>query len=104
VISVGSFARNILMIGGIAVAAANVAPAHAQALGDADCPGGYYFYPAYGVCVPYGYAYVPDDYPPPIYAPQPYGPTYLFLGEGRDHDRDRRSGQHRRHDDDQHRR
>ena len=91
------------MIGGIAVAFANVAPAHAQALGDADCPGGYYFYPAYGVCVPYGYAYVPD-YPPPIYAPQPYGPTYLFLDERRDHDRGRRADQRRRHDDDQHRR
>jgi hypothetical protein len=100
----GSFARNILMICAIAVACATAAPARAQALGDADCPGGYYFYPAYGVCVPYGYAYVPDDYPPPFYGPQLYGPTYLFLSERRDHDRDRRSDKHRRHDDDQHRR
>jgi hypothetical protein len=98
-----SFVRNILLIGGIAALSATAAPASAQALGDADCPGGYYYYPAYRICVPYGYTYVPDYYADG-YAPPIYGPTYFFLRERRDHDRDRGHDQRRRHDDDHHRR
>jgi hypothetical protein len=97
-----SLIGSILLFGGLAVAQ----PAIAQALGDANCPGGYYFDPAHRVCVPYGYVYTPQDYSydPGYgygYAPPYYGQYYFFANRrdhdhDRDHDRDRRE----RHDRD----
>jgi hypothetical protein len=88
--------RRLLLCGVAGFWAAWAVPASAQALGDADCPGGYYFHPAYSQCVPYGSEYLPPDYAyaPPVYM-APYGPNYLFLGGPIDHDRDRRDA-HRR--------
>ena len=91
-----SLIRNIL--GGIGFGLALACPADAQALGDANCPGGYYFDPGYRVCVPMGYVYAPEDYgydPGYGYAPPYYGQYYVFIDRRhRDHDRDRH-----RHDD-----
>ena len=78
--------------------AAWAVPASAQALGDADCPGGYYFHPAYSQCIPYGSEYLPPDYAyaPPVYV-TPYGPNYFFSGPI-DRDRDRRDAYRRMFD------
>ena len=80
--------RSILVTGVAAFVAAHALSASAQALGDADCPGGYYFHPDYAVCVPLGTAYLPPDYgySPPIYAPL-YGQPYVFLSEPPHRDR-----------------
>ena len=98
-VSARFFLRRVLLVAGLAVGSVHAMPALAQALGDADCPGGYYFDPAYRVCVPYGYAYVPD-YDAYTYAPPFYGPTYLFLSRPHDHDTGHRRGERRRRDDD----
>jgi hypothetical protein len=80
--------RSVLLCGVAGFWAAWVVSASAQALGDADCPGGYYFHPAYSLCIPYGYEYLPPDYAyaPPVYV-TPYGPNYLFLSGPIDRDR-----------------
>jgi len=90
VVSPGKFVlRSILVSGVAAFFAAHTPSASAQALGDADCPGGYYFHPAYSLCIPYGYTYLPPDYgySPPIYLTPFYGQPYVFLSEPRHRDR-----------------
>src|SRR5690349_11767341 len=47
--------RRVLLLAGIGVGLMVAQPVSAQALGDADCPGGYYYAPGYNVCFPYGY-------------------------------------------------
>ncbi|HEV8025855.1 MAG TPA: hypothetical protein VGP50_00420 [Stellaceae bacterium] len=90
--------RNILGLAGIGLALA-AQPAPAQILGDADCPGGYSYNRAYGICVPYGSTYVPNyydygnPYPPPFYGYGPYvvvTPPDRRRNPDRDRDRDRR--------------
>lgn len=78
-------AGSILLLGGFGLA---LASASAQALGDADCPGGYYFDPASRVCVPIGYTYAPEYDPNYVYAP-PFYDQFYFLGDPREHRRDR---------------
>ena len=77
--------RSILVSGVAAYFAAQASSASAQALGDADCPGGYYFHPAYSLCIPYGSAYLPPDYnySPPIDVTPFYGQPYVFFSEPR---------------------
>ena len=86
---------------GILFGLMTAAPAPAQILGDADCPGGYSYNRAYGICVPYGSTYVPNyydyanPYPPPFWAYGPYVVVTPGLRRGghqrkRDRDRDRR--------------
>jgi hypothetical protein len=73
--------RARVLIGGALLLGAISGPAVAQILGDADCPGGYYYYPGYGICVPYGSVYVPNagDAPPPLVGPSYVGPSYLVI-------------------------
>jgi hypothetical protein len=83
VVSPRKFLLKSMLVSGVAAFfAAHTPSASAQALGDADCPGGYYFHPAYSLCIPYGYAYLPPDYgySPPIYVAPPYAP-YVILSE-----------------------
>jgi hypothetical protein len=82
-----SLLRKVLILLGIGVGLAVAQPAFAQALGDADCPGGYYYAPGYDVCFPYGYdpAYGYD--PGYAYAPPLYEPFDLFLDGRRNHER-----------------
>ena len=82
--------RSILASGVAAFVAAHSLSASAQqALGDADCPGGYYFHPAYSLCIPYGSAYLPPDYnySPPVDVTPFYGQPYVFLSEPPHRDR-----------------
>lgn len=82
-----SLLRKALLLAGIGVGLALAPPVSAQALGDADCPGGYYYAPGYNICVPYGYD------PSYAYAPPIYEPFGLFLDGRRNHDhRDFREG------------
>jgi hypothetical protein len=87
--------RSMLRLAVIAAGVTAALPAAAQILGDADCPGGYSYNRAYGICVPYGSTYLPNDYdynnpyPPPFYG---YGP-YVVVTPGdrrRDNDRNHR--------------
>jgi len=97
IVSPGKFLlRSIWVSGVVAFFAAHALSASAQALGDADCPGGYYFHPDYSLCVPLGnpypppdYSYSPPDYSysPPIYMTPLYGQPYVFLGQPFDRDR-----------------
>jgi hypothetical protein len=89
-----SLMGSVLLLGAIGAGWAAAPPALAQALGDADCPGGYYYYPAYNMCVPYGSVYAPNyapdygyDYPPPFYG---YGPYVVIQPQRRDRDDRRR--------------
>jgi hypothetical protein len=98
--NVGSSIQNLLYLAVVGLALPAAGPALAQALGDADCPGGYSYNRAYGICVPYGSVYVPNyydygnPYPPPFYG---YGPYIVIQPSDRhrehrhdrDHDRDR---------------
>ena len=99
--------RSFLVSGVAAIVAAHTLPASAQALGDADCPGGYYFHPDYSLCVPLGHPYPPPDYSysppdygysPPIYATPLYGQPYVFWGQP--FDRDQRFAHRRMFDTD----
>lgn len=92
--------RTILIVGAIGVGAALTRAADAQALGDADCPGGYYFDAAHRLCVPLGYVYTPPDYGyDPGYAGAPLydGPYYVFI-QRHHHDRHRDRDDRDRHD------
>ncbi len=91
-----SLIGNFLLLSAVTIGLA--AAARAQALGDADCPGGYYFDNAYRACLPYGYVYAPGDSAPGYYSYDPgyayapyYGQYFVFVPRhDRDHDRDRR--------------
>jgi hypothetical protein len=76
-----SLLRKVLLLAGIGAGLALAQPVSAQALGDADCPGGYYYAPGYNICVPFGYD------PSYAYAPPVYEPFGLFLDGRRNHNR-----------------
>jgi hypothetical protein len=92
-------ARGILFLGSCAVALTVARPVLAQILGDADCPGGYSYNRAYGICVPYGSTDVPNNYnyanpyPPPFWG---YGPYIVVTPGDRNRDRNRDQDRGRR--------
>jgi hypothetical protein len=97
-----SSTRNVgaLIASGLFLAWSVAPPASAQALGDADCPGGYSYNRAYHICVPYGWVYVPQYAPEDYgYAPPIYGPSYIIIQQ---HDRDDRRRRDRDRDHDRH--
>jgi hypothetical protein len=90
VVSRGKLLLSSILVSSVAAfAVAHTLSASAQALGDADCPGGYYFHPAYTLCIPYGSAYLPPDYgySPPGHVTPFYGQPYVFLSEPPHRDR-----------------
>jgi hypothetical protein len=94
--------RNRLGIAVLGFGVTAALPAPAQILGDADCPGGYSYNRAYGICVPYGSIYVPNyynyanPYPPPFWG---YGPYVVVTpGDHRRHDHHKDHGRDRDRD------